>query len=1479
MLLKSQAKPSYNSALKLSALSVMVAALSGCGEDAKDCNGFWDKTFGREECGVQEKNQTPPNKSTQSIPSLNFPALKIGEKTTLTANASSGLIIGYATKTPNICTVSGAEVTAIAQGECTIEATQVGNAMYLAATPVLVNQLVTPVCTTPQVLSTDKKSCILPSVIIQKAKPQVFAVGQKDQENVVKFVRADNTTVTSNPKTSTLMQINTPTNVLKDTPVGTILVFGQDNNFPHGFAGRITEKQQMNTGALQVGFELVQLDEVFSDVKINLKDTLISDPVFYPAEGLQSGEVIVPTAKSRAMSKAAATQTEKTIINSFDTSTKTLVAGINIAGGIVRNLKTKEFNFVKKCEDVKDVNLVCLSASVPLSIKLANMSYQDTTGIELKSGKLSDGDFNLGAEVSASAEIKLDTQDASVKGKKFSISGANLIKGLIGTNSKLVTGEYVFEKDVGLGTGRITIKGVPWPETRQAIGSFVFRARNLAAGVIIPTWDGGSRDVGIDPQMLITIFIDSNLELHGEIGAKVTTAVYKGNAGFRLRNQKFESTNSFAKVDDAGFELSAKGGAEATLGLGVAAGIGLFNIVPFDFTMEVGTKAAIDAQVDYQDGKFSGCHTNLAWTWGYRVFFDAAVSIEADYVSNNGSVTEWYNNGLALHLGILNDNQNWNTIHPVMPSIGEDTCHQPKIIVANWKGGDFITQQYMFEFDATATRHKPLVKYMVWDYGDGTTERCAEAELDACYVRQHTYNSLGKKEIKLSVVYTDESSEIFSIKNGQVNFQPNLPEDPVHTDTWTVDIKKPAAAIDNYPASGLTGVIGICTTCIEGLTSYDVDWGDGKVESFTMGNQDTQHKHAYASEGSKLVVLTLKDKFNNTFQEARTINVSKSVMAINGGTKQILDKPVEFSLTKFFSDAASVLWQFFTSLGEDVISFAKDLTDKATWTFDNVGDYKAVAKIRSSEGVVETVEQNFIVRGEKASIEKNFNNPNFEREYDVQNIGLDTSDGTLRLPLNVGEVDTTFPYIWIANSGAGTISKLATRDHYRKNPQTGEQELVKTGQELGRYRTGPGNGNPSRTTVDQEGNVWVGNRNNNTITKVGLFEFGNCIDRNGNGKIDTSTGKDDIKDWSGYFGDGQGIANAQDECMLQHVALQRNDVETPTDIRMIAIDKDNNIFAAGDQRRSVFKVNGRTGEIIAATNTNGSFYGGLVDKEGNLWAVSRSYQTGVQKINNDLTQSKIYQVGLSAYGLALDKYNKLWVTEVSSAFSVFDVKDPENTLRVFNQTGNNSAQGVATDDNGDVFIAGSLYRSVVGHYKQVFNNGVFTGVEFVANYPVGSGPTGVAVDGKGNVWATNYYSSSVSQITLAANPVDAIIKTFDVGANPYNYSDMTGRTVRNITNRQGTWEAVFDGGTKDFEWKKLVWTLEKQLPEGTTVTASVKAANNKVELSKDYNPVESNQTMKDKNGELIKGQFIKVKFTLTSANQTSTPEITGIDLQ
>ena len=60
--------------------------------------------------------------------------------------------------------------------------------------------------------------------------------------------------------------------------------------------------------------------------------------------------------------------------------------------------------------------------------------------------------------------------------------------------------------------------------------------------------------------------------------------------------------------------------------------------------------------------------------------------------------------------------------------------------------------------------------------------------------------------------------------------------------------------------------------------------------------------------------------------------------------------------------------------------------------------------------------------------------------------------------LQLSVVQSTLPFIWIANSGENSVSKIDTV----------------TGNELGRYRTGPGSENPSRTTVDIDGNVWVG---------------------------------------------------------------------------------------------------------------------------------------------------------------------------------------------------------------------------------------------------------------------------------------------------------------------------------------------------------------------------------------------------------------------
>jgi uncharacterized protein (TIGR03437 family) len=61
----------------------------------------------------------------------------------LSATASSGLAVSFASTTPGVCTVAGSTVTLVSLGVCTIQASQPGNVNYAAATPVVQHFTVT----------------------------------------------------------------------------------------------------------------------------------------------------------------------------------------------------------------------------------------------------------------------------------------------------------------------------------------------------------------------------------------------------------------------------------------------------------------------------------------------------------------------------------------------------------------------------------------------------------------------------------------------------------------------------------------------------------------------------------------------------------------------------------------------------------------------------------------------------------------------------------------------------------------------------------------------------------------------------------------------------------------------------------------------------------------------------------------------------------------------------------------------------------------------------------------------------------------------------------------------------------------------------------------------------------------------------------------------------------------------------------------
>jgi PKD repeat protein/uncharacterized protein YceK len=91
--------------------------------------------------------------SEQTITFSAVPSQAIGVTVTLAVTASSGLPVSFASETPLVCTVSGAVATFPATGTCTIQATQAGNFLYAAATPVSQNIAVTAVALTAQTIT------------------------------------------------------------------------------------------------------------------------------------------------------------------------------------------------------------------------------------------------------------------------------------------------------------------------------------------------------------------------------------------------------------------------------------------------------------------------------------------------------------------------------------------------------------------------------------------------------------------------------------------------------------------------------------------------------------------------------------------------------------------------------------------------------------------------------------------------------------------------------------------------------------------------------------------------------------------------------------------------------------------------------------------------------------------------------------------------------------------------------------------------------------------------------------------------------------------------------------------------------------------------------------------------------------------------------------------------------------------------------
>ena len=136
-------------------------------------------------------------------------------------------------------------------------------------------------------------------------------------------------------------------------------------------------------------------------------------------------------------------------------------------------------------------------------------------------------------------------------------------------------------------------------------------------------------------------------------------------------------------------------------------------------------------------------------------------------------------------------------------------------------------------------------------------------------------------------------------------------------------------------------------------------------------------------------------------------------------------------------------------------------------------------------------------------------------------------------------------------------------------------------------------------------------------------------------------------------------------------------------------------------------------------------------------------------------------------------------------------------------------RGVVLTNDGNAWIANSYSNTVT----RLDTNGVV-----LATINVGNHPTGVAVDRAGKVWVTDYISSDAKRIDPVTNSVDLTVPLGD-GANPYNYSDMTGGTLIAPPNT-GTWTIIHDSTVSGAVWGKVTWNALLPGDSSLTVTAA-----------------------------------------------------------
>jgi hypothetical protein len=382
-------------------------------------------------------------------------------------------------------------------------------------------------------------------------------------------------------------------------------------------------------------------------------------------------------------------------------------------------------------------------------------------------------------------------------------------------------------------------------------------------------------------------------------------------------------------------------------------------------------------------------------------------------------------------------------------------------------------------------------------------------------------------------------------------------------------------------------------------------------------------------------------------------------------------------------------------------------------------------------------------------------------------------------------------YLWVPNSANSTFSKWD----------------AETGREIARYRVGVAgadtSNSPSRVVVDGFGDAFVATRGIGvvgTVTKVAA-DLRDCVDRNGNGMIDTSTGPNDVRPMG------------QDECVLWSTQVgPANGL-----LRALAIGPATEDEPAGSVWAGVcgsatgqWRLHSRTGMIVQSFNIPRCTYGAVATRDGNIWFHSPSVGvTPINALTNTVGElrpiSNAPAACRSSYGITADANGRLWLSRSGNGAAGYD---PATNQWTCMQTSTSIrggrvgavGSGITVDAMNNVWApqAGSPLLFYVWPASAFVAGGMIPDA-MIRTYNLGRsfGSSALGADRSGRMWVLQ------GSELVRFDPAMGTQSTMSGPVGTYTYTDFTG-SVRRLVLSEGTYtqdyERCADGRFSSLSW-------------------------------------------------------------------------------